>query len=214
MQNTFNEILNSKIIAIIRGVNSKDIIPTVNALLEGGVNCVEVTFNNKDDKEGLNTLESISKIKNEFSKDIFVGAGTVLTPSQVERAVEAGAEYIISPNVSENVIRRTKELGKVSMPGTLTPSESMDAYNFGADIIKIFPAGDFGPSYLKSIMAPLNHLNFAAVGAINENNINDYLEIGINIFGLGSNLVNIKDILNKNFDNITKKAKIYKKIIG
>ncbi|QQK08331.1 bifunctional 4-hydroxy-2-oxoglutarate aldolase/2-dehydro-3-deoxy-phosphogluconate aldolase [Miniphocaeibacter halophilus] len=214
MTKAFEKILNSKIIAIIRGVSSDDILPVANALLKGGINCLEVTFNHKDDIDGVNTLKSISKLKNKYENELFVGAGTVLTANQVDKAVEAGAEYIISPNVDEDVIKRTKELNKISIPGALTPSEAMNAYNFGADIIKIFPAGNFGSSYLKSIMAPLSHLKFAAVGAVDKNNIEDFKKIGINIFGLGSNLVNVNDVLNKNFDNITKKAELYKQIIG
>jgi 2-dehydro-3-deoxyphosphogluconate aldolase/(4S)-4-hydroxy-2-oxoglutarate aldolase len=202
-------ILEKRIVAIIRGVNPYEMKDTVKALLDGGVNCVEVTFNQKSEKTLNETLESINIIKKEFNESICLGAGTVISTNQVEMAVDAGAEYIISPNTDVDVIKKTKELGKISIPGALTPSEAVTGFNAGADIVKLFPAGLFGTEYIKALLAPLSHIPVVAVGGVNLDNICDFFNVGVKGVGIGGNLVDLKAIREGDFEKLTTVSKAY-----
>lgn len=201
------QIQEKRIIAIIRGVSSKDILETAKALIAGGVRLMEITFDHTSEAGMQNTLDCFDILTKELGGEILMGAGTVLTPEEVELACEHGAKYIISPNTDEAVIRRTKELGLVSMPGALTPTEVVLAKNYGADIVKLFPAGDLGIGYIKSVKAPLAHISVSAVGGVNENNIGDFAKAGVDGFGIGSNLVSAKVVAAGDFARITETAK-------
>lgn len=207
------DILHNKVVSIIRGVPSKNIVDAVSALAEGGVRCVEITFNPADPVASTDTLRSIEKLKTTFGDKLHVGAGTVLTANQVDLAAAVGAEFMISPNVSQSVIMRTKALGLVSMPGAYTPTEAQQAHEYGADIIKIFPADCLGVKYFQAIKAPLSHLRFAAVGGVNTSNIADFLAIGVDAFGIGGNLVNSRIVKDKNWSAITQVAEAYMKAV-
>ena len=201
------QIQEKKIIAIIRGVSSKDILETAKALIAGGIRLMEITFDHTSEAGMRNTLECFDTLTRELEGEILMGAGTVMSVEEVELACAQGAKYIISPNVDEAVIRRTKELGLVSKPGALTPSEEVQAKNYGADIVKLFPAGDLGIGYIKSVRAPLAHISMAAVGGVNENNIGDFAKVGVDGFGIGSNLVSAKVVAAGDFARITETAK-------
>ena len=138
---------------------------------------------------------------------MFVGAGTVTTTELVELTAKAGGKFIISPDTNPDVIRRTRELDMVSMPGALTPTEIMTAHRAGADYVKLFPAGDLGPNYVKAVRAPISHVKMTAVGGINEKNMADFLKAGVCGFGIGGNLANKAWIEAGEFDKITETAR-------
>ena len=138
-----------------------------------------------------------------------VGAGTVMTVEQVRQAAEAGAEYMISPNVDEEVIRETKRLGKVSIPGAMTPTEAAFAYKCGADIVKLFPAGLLGAAYIKAVKAPLKHIPVTAVGNVNVDNCAEFIKAGAVGVGVGGSLVSAKLVDEGRFDEITATAQAY-----
>lgn len=212
-QNVLKKILDSKIIAIVRGVSSGDIVNLTNALLMGGVCCIEVTFDQTSKEKENDTLSSIKTIVQTFGDEVCVGAGTVMTLEQVNLAVQAGAQYIISPNVDETIIRETKRLGKVSIPGAMTPSEVSFAYNCGADIVKLFPAGVLGVEYFKAVKAPLKHIPLAAVAGITLDNCEKFLKAGAVAIGCASNIIDPKLVAQKNYEEITAKAQAYSEII-
>ena len=205
---TVQTILDHKLIAIVRGMDEDKILPFAEALYKGGIRMIEVTFNLRA-PEDTATKKAIKAISSRFGKDVWAGAGTVVSPQLVERAKEAGALYIISPNTDASVIKHTKKLGLISIPGAFTPSECMDAHNAGADLIKLFPAGNLGPDYLKAIRAPLSHIHFVTTGGINEKTIPAYLKAGAAGFGVGGNLVNKEWIDSGEFGKITELAKSY-----
>jgi len=207
------EIMNSKIIAIIRSVTKFNLLNTADALYKGGVRLIEVTFNQASASGTTDTAEAIELLNCEYEDKMCIGAGTVMNLEQLRAAVDAGAKYIISPNTNIELIKKTVELGVVSIPGAYTPSEIASAYDAGANFVKIFPAGQLGPKYIKAIRAPINHIPLIAVGNINENNINDFLQVGVAGFGIGSNIVNKKLINEGRFDELTKLAEIYTKKI-
>jgi 2-dehydro-3-deoxyphosphogluconate aldolase/(4S)-4-hydroxy-2-oxoglutarate aldolase len=203
------KLIDHKIIAIIRGVDSERIVNTVGALLKGGIKAVEVTFNQQDAMKMLDTLKCLKLIKEAYGDQVYLGAGTVLTTDQVISAVDAGAEYIISPNVDVQVIQKTKELGKLSLPGAFTPSEIVTAYHAGADIIKLFPAGNLGISYIKALLAPLSHIPIFAVGGVNVENANEFIKAGAQGVGVGGSLVDNKAIYSGEYSKITHMAQAY-----
>ncbi|HHW31487.1 MAG TPA: bifunctional 4-hydroxy-2-oxoglutarate aldolase/2-dehydro-3-deoxy-phosphogluconate aldolase [Clostridiaceae bacterium] len=203
------EILDNKIIAIVRGLKPEQCLRLAEALYKGGIKMIEITFHQANPDSFSDTAKSISSINKHFDGKVITGAGTVVTPEQVEMAFEAGAKYIISPNTDLSVIEKTRALDLVSIPGALTPSEVLAAHNAGADFVKIFPASNFGSSYIKAIKAPISHVRLLAVGGINEKNIKEYLGSGAAGVGVGGNLVNKKWIENGEFDKITALAKEY-----
>ncbi|MBQ8813110.1 MAG: bifunctional 4-hydroxy-2-oxoglutarate aldolase/2-dehydro-3-deoxy-phosphogluconate aldolase [Lachnospiraceae bacterium] len=196
-----------KIIVIIRGVSSDRILPVAQALYDGGVRMIEVTFDQKDVEKQKETVECIRKIAEHFQGKVSVGAGTVTSTKLVEMAAEAGAQYIISPDTNEAVIRKTRELGLVSMPGALTPTEVMNAHHWGADFVKLFPVGNLGAGYVKAVKAPLNHVKLLAVGGVNADNVADFLAAGCCGAGVGGNLVNKKWIEAGEYEKLTEAAR-------
>lgn len=186
---TNNCIIKHKIIAIIRGVERSRIVPLTQALYDGGIRLVEVTFNQASPTGNEDTVFAIREIQQALGDRLCIGAGTVMTTEQVQLASEAGAQYLISPNTNLQVIQKTKELGLISIPGAITPTEAALAYEHGADFVKLFPAGELGLSYVKAVMAPLNHIPFLVVGGIDESNMDSFLKIGVKGFGIGSNIV-------------------------
>jgi 2-dehydro-3-deoxyphosphogluconate aldolase/(4S)-4-hydroxy-2-oxoglutarate aldolase len=199
----------SKLIVIIRGVEREKLIPLVAALKEGGIRMVEITYsaNGKiSDEEIASRIEMLVK---EFGEEMYIGAGTVLTEKQVELTKNAGGTFIISPDVYEPVIRKTKELGMISMPGALTPTEIRTAVRFGADFVKVFPASSMGASYIKAVAAPLSNVKMLAVGGVNLENMQEYYKAGALGFGLGSNIIDKKLIDAGDFAGVTKLAKAY-----
>ncbi len=204
-----NRILDGKIIAIVRGIPSDEVVGLAQALLKGGISCIEVTFDQSSKEKAEDTLKAIASISQALGDQVCVGAGTVMTVQQVEAAAAAGAEYMISPNTNAAVIKRTKELDKVSIPGAMTPSEVADAYELGADIVKMFPAGVLGCDYIKAVKAPLKHIPVTAVGGVNPGNCADFIRAGAVGVGVGGNLVSPKLVKEGRFDEITAIAQSY-----
>lgn len=209
-KDVYNMILKERIVAIVRGFDPETVVKLAGAYVTGGVRCIEVTFDQTSTENQKRTAETIRLLVDTLGDEICVGAGTVMTPEQVRMAAEAGAEYMISPNVDEDVIRETKRLGKVSIPGAMTPSEIAAAYKLGADIVKLFPANEVGLSYIKAIKAPLKHIPIMATGGVRPANAADYLAAGSSALGVGGDLVNKTWIAAGEFDKIALAAKAYK----
>lgn len=206
-ENVIQAILEKKVIAIVRGADESQALAIAKVLYEGGVTMVEVTFNQKDPSTHISTANAIRSIKGEMGDKILVGAGTVTSVKLAEMAAEAGAQYIISPDTDPEVIRRTRELGLVSIPGAYTPTEAKQAHNAGADFVKLFPCVGDAPAYLKAICAPFNHIRFLAVGGVNADNADDFLKAGAVGVGVGSCLANKKWADAGEYWRITEEAK-------
>ena len=204
-----NKILEEKIVVIVRGIDSDKIIPLAEAMYEGGIRALEITYNASDMSENAEVAGNIQKLVDHFGDKMIIGAGTVLTTEQVELTKAAGGKFIISPNVNKKVIERTCELDMVSIPGALTPTESVDAHEAGADFVKLFPITNLGSGYVKAMRAPLSHIRFLGVGGIDETNMAEYQKAGVCGFGIGSNIVNKKLIEAGDFKAITELARVY-----
>ena len=163
----------------------------------------------------LVTIDSVKNIKGGIeNRDLYVGVGTVLTTEQVLMAKEAGADFIITPTVNTNVIKLAKELGMMTMPGGYTPTELQNAWEAGADFVKIFPASDAGADYFHAVSGPLPHIPLVAVGGITLQNMCDFLKNGAVGIGVGGNLVDKRMISECRYDELTKLAHEYVKQLG
>lgn len=200
-------VMKEKIIAIVRGISNDRIIDTCKALSAGGINMIEVTFNQSSPTGNEDTYNAIKAISDQLGETICVGAGTVMTLEQTELAVKAGAKYIISPNFDKDVVAKTLELGAISMPGVLTPTEIVDAYKAGASVAKLFPAGNIGLDYIKSIKAPISHIPMMAVGGVDVDNARAFIQAGCDGLGIGSSLVNKTLINESRYEELTELAK-------
>lgn len=198
-----------KIIVIVRGVEKEKLMPLIDAMYEGGIRLLEITFDASGKVSDEETAGYIKMLSEAYEGKMYIGAGTVLTEKQVELVKNAGGMFIISPNTDEKVIKKTRELGMVSMPGALTPTEIQTAHLLGADFVKLFPASNFGPDYVKAVKAPLSHIKLTAVGGINENNMADYIKVGVSGFGVGTNITNKKMLSENDYDGICALAKKY-----
>lgn len=176
------QILEDKIVAILRGCDPGHIVKIAGALNDGGVKLLEVTLNSPD------ALGAIRRITRELGEQLLVGAGTVLDAESAKAAIDAGARFIISPTLDAETILTTKKLGAISIPGAFTATEILQAYRLGADIVKVFPAS-VGPGYFKDLRGPLPHIPLMPTGGVNLENIREFQKAGAVAFGIGSALV-------------------------
>lgn len=204
---TLNTIINTKIIAISRGNYGAELFESVEALYRAGIRAVEVTFEASLSCE--TTAYTIKRLAEQFNGRMCIGAGTVLNVEQVDIARSSGVSFIVSPNVNTAVISRTKEAGLVSIPGAMTATEVVCAYESGADIVKVFPAGALGSAYFRAIKAPLAHIPMAAVGGITPENISHYISAGAVAFGISSPLFPKKLMQERRFEEIERIARSY-----
>ena len=190
---THDEVLEQikarRLVAILRGVPMDRLDGVVGALVRGGVRILEFTFDHAEPDFLAANAAKIRRAAEKFGDQALIGCGTALTAEEVEAAYDAGACLAISPHVDMAVIRRARQLGMVSMPGALTPTEIVAAHTMGADIVKLFPAGELGVGYIKAVRGPLAHIPMAAVGGVKPENVGAFLDAGVCGFGVGGQLV-------------------------
>lgn len=177
-------ILEHKLVAIVRGAQPQNLLKIARALQAGGVCTMEVTLNSPG------ALASIEEISGAMGEEFLVGAGTVLDPETARAALLAGAKYIISPTLNKKTIQMTKRYGAVSIPGAFSATEILKAYEYGGDIIKVFPASTGGAAYFKDIAGPLPFIPLMPTGGVSLENIVSFKKAGAAAYGLGSSLVN------------------------
>ena len=201
--NTAEALQEAKIVAIIRGLQEEQIRPVADALFAGGIRAIEVTFNTPG------AANMISVLRREYGGKMLVGAGTVLDVKTVKTAVDAGAEFILSPVLDVHVIEECLKLGKVAIPGAMTPTEIYTAWSAGAGMVKVFPAGTLGAKYIKDVLAPLNNLSLMAVGGVTSGNLSGFFNAGVHATGIGSELVNKTLIEQGDFAMLEKNARVF-----
>lgn len=201
------KVYDKKIIAIVRGVYDDDCVRLAQALYEGGVEMMEVTFDQSKPDELSHTTETVRRCIEVMGDKMAFGAGTVTSVEMVKLAKDAGAQFIVSPDVNEAVIKATLDLDMVSMPGAMTATEVLFAHRCGADFVKIFPIANLGPAYVKALRGPINHIPLLAVGGVSEKNIREFMDAGAVGAGVGGNLVNKKWIASGEFEKITEVAR-------
>ena len=200
-------VLQSKVIAIIRGFPPETCVRLAEAYLKGGIRMVEVTFPQADPASWTKTADAIRTISTRFAGEMFAGAGTVLTREQLQMAADAGGRYMIAPSVNQDLIREAVKMGLAAIPGAFTPTEVVSAHEAGASFVKLFPVTALGPSYVKALRAPLPHISLLAVGGITPDNIADYMKVGCVGAGVSGVLTNKDLIAAGAWDKITDVAR-------
>jgi 2-dehydro-3-deoxyphosphogluconate aldolase / (4S)-4-hydroxy-2-oxoglutarate aldolase len=180
----------------------------VDAMMAGGVTVIEVTMTVP------NAITLLRDLKHKHGTKLLLGSGTVTDAAQAQATIEAGAEFVVSPSLHLDVIAKTKELGKVSIPGALTPTEVITAWRAGADYVKVFPCSAMGgASYLKALRAPFPELKLIPTGGVTFQTAVDFLKAGALALGVGADLVNATAIAEGKPDLITETARAYLEII-
>ena len=197
------------LIPVLRARNAAQAHAIVKAMIAGGVTVVEVTMTVPG------AIDVLKELKKEYGADLLLGSGTVTTAGQAEATIDAGAEFVVSPSFHPAVIAATKANGKLSIPGALTPTEVITAWEAGADYVKIFPCSAMGgASYLKSLLAPFPHLKLIPTGGVTHHTAASFLEAGARALGVGSDLVNLAAIDKGEPEIITEAARNYLKILA
>ncbi|MCD6558621.1 MAG: bifunctional 4-hydroxy-2-oxoglutarate aldolase/2-dehydro-3-deoxy-phosphogluconate aldolase [Palaeococcus sp.] len=198
-QEVVSRLVQSGAVGIIRVQENEDLVRIAHALQAGGLKCVEITMNS------VGALHAIEKARRDLP-DIIMGAGTVLDGATARHAILAGAEFIVTPTVEPDVIEMAHRYGVVIIPGAMSPTEILTAWELGVDMVKVFPADVLGPAYLKAIHGPLSQIPLAPTGGITANNAGEFIKAGAAIVSAGGWLVNKKAIIEGRYEEITKRA--------
>lgn len=201
MEPLVQRICDAGIVAIMRRTESSLAVETAQALLEGGVEVVEVTLNTPGAEDMLRALAKA------IGDRVLIGAGTVMSAEDVRRAFDAGAQFIVSPHTDAAVIEATRKAGAPSLPGAFTPTEIVNAWQLGASLVKVFPVGSVGPRYLRDVLAPLTQIPMVPTGGVTLENAAEFIRAGAKGLGLGSDLVSPKAVAARDFGSIAERAR-------
>ncbi|HMA63332.1 MAG TPA: bifunctional 4-hydroxy-2-oxoglutarate aldolase/2-dehydro-3-deoxy-phosphogluconate aldolase [bacterium] len=205
---TLQKIEKSGVVAVIRLKDDKNLENIIGALSEGGMKALEITMTTP------NAIQIIDNITNQIDEKFFIGAGSVLDGETATAAIHAGAEFIVSPISSAEIINAAHRYGKVVVPGAFSPTEILSAWELGADAVKVFPASNLGPKYLKNIHGPLPQVRLTPTGGVNLNNAADYIKYGASFLGVGSALLDKKMIANKDWKGLKKRAQKFIEVVN
>jgi 2-dehydro-3-deoxyphosphogluconate aldolase/(4S)-4-hydroxy-2-oxoglutarate aldolase len=200
-------ILHSGVVAVVRAASGELLADVAEALLAGGVEGIEITFTVP---RAQHVLEQVA---DRLGDKIVLGAGTVLDTETARIAILAGARFIVAPTVNLEVISLCRRYSRLIMPGALTPTEILSAWEAGADIVKVFPSELTGPGYLKAIHGPLPQVRLMPTGGVNLKTAAEFLKAGACALGIGSSLVDPQAVANREFAKISDLAKQYVEIV-
>lgn len=192
-----------KIVAIVRLDDLSTAAQIAAALIDGGIRAIEFTLTNPD------AVATITDIRRSVDPSIAIGAGSVVTVEQVRAVAAAGAQFVVSPVSKEDVIAACREHDLPVMPGAFTPSEIQQAWEWGASVVKVFPANHLGKSYIKDVMAPLPHLRLMPTGGVSASNLREFLDNGAFAVGVGSSLINNSAVADRDWDQLRRNAEAY-----
>ena len=191
------------LIAIVRGIEPESVLPLAEALYAGGVEVIEVTCNS------TRYLESITALKTKMGDKMKVGAGTVINPVMAQLVIDAGADFVLSPDFNPDVVSMVHEKQRLMIPAVMTPSEILQAWRLGVDLLKLFPANSLGIDYLKEIQGPLDNLALIPVGGITLENTASFAQAGAFAVGVGSALTNKQWVKDGEWGKITRQAEAF-----
>ncbi|MDI6726901.1 MAG: bifunctional 4-hydroxy-2-oxoglutarate aldolase/2-dehydro-3-deoxy-phosphogluconate aldolase [Smithellaceae bacterium] len=204
----FNRILTEGLIPVVRVSSAQEAMDVTDALKAGGLSLIEITMSVQG------ALDVIKELSHKYKDEIILGAGTILDPETGRLALLAGAKFIVSPTLNIELIQLAHRYSAVVLPGAMTPTEILAAWNAGADLVKVFPAAQLGgPEYLKAIKGPLPQILLAPTGGVNLQNAAAFIKAGAAALGAGGELVDKKAVQEKNFHLITDNTRAYLKII-
>jgi len=207
MNETLSRLADTGVVAVLRGVEADQLIGITEALREGGVTAVEITA----DTPGV--AEKLREVTGSFGDEVVVGTGTVLDSETARTTLLAGAEFVVSPSLHEDVIETCNRYGAVTAPGVMTPTEAIRGYEAGADFVKVFPAKTVGPSHLGAMKGPLGQIPMMPTGGVSPDNAGDYVEAGAFAVGAGGALVDYDAAERGDYDEITETAREFVKVV-
>jgi len=196
----FDQITDGGVIAILRGVNAADAVAVADAVVDAGVTALEITA---DTPNSMSSIEAIS----DRVDDALVGAGTVLDAETARAAQLAGAEFLVTPTVNRNVIRTANRYGTPIAVGAYTPTEALEAYQAGADAVKVFPAKTGGPDHVAAIGGPLPQIPLVPTGGVSAENAGAYVRAGAVAVGVGGSIVDHEAIDDDAYDQVEANAR-------
>ncbi len=200
-------LLEHGIVAIVRIKEPSELVRVAQAIEAGGVRVIEFTMTTP------NALDAIKQLSCEWGDRILLGAGTVLDPETGRAAFLAGAQFLVAPNFNPALIQLARRYSKIVIPGAFTPTEIVNAWECGADLVKVFPATALGPQYIKDVLAPLSHIRLLPTGGVSLDNIEQFIQAGASAVAVGGNLVDSRLVREKNWDALTENARKYAETI-
>ena len=204
----FNRMISEGLVPVIRVTSASEAIDVSDAIKEGGVSFIEITMSVPG------AIDVIKELTKKYKDDIIMGAGTVLDTETGRAALLAGAQFIVSPTLNLDLVRLAHRYSALVIPGTMTPTEILTAWNEGADMVKVFPAAQLGgPEYIKAVRGPLPQILLVPTGGVNLQNAGAFIKAGATALGVGGELVDKKAIQEKKFNVITENAKAFLKAI-
>jgi 2-dehydro-3-deoxyphosphogluconate aldolase/(4S)-4-hydroxy-2-oxoglutarate aldolase len=204
----FNRMMSEGLIPVIRVSSAQEAIDVADAIKEGGVTLIEITMSVPG------AIDVIKELTQKYRDEIIMGAGTILDPETARAALLAGAQFIVTPTLNLDVIQLAHRYSAVVVPGAMTPTEILTAWNAGADMVKVFPAAQLGgPEYLKAIRGPLPQILLVPTGGVNLQNAGAFIKAGAAALGVGGELVDKKAVKEKKFHIITENTRAFIKAI-
>ncbi|UOQ94703.1 bifunctional 4-hydroxy-2-oxoglutarate aldolase/2-dehydro-3-deoxy-phosphogluconate aldolase [Halobacillus shinanisalinarum] len=200
---TLDKLLSSGIVAVVRKVESDKVESLVQALVKGGVSGIEITMDSDD------SANTIHELKQRHGNEAVIGAGTVFNKEQAKEAIAAGADFVFAPILDKETIEYTKDQGVIMIPGVFTPTEIYQAYHWGSDMVKVFPASVLGPQFFKDVNGPLDQIPKMPTGGVNLENIGSFIKAGAIGAGIGGSLVNKSLIEKENWPELQELAQKY-----
>lgn len=194
-------IINDGVVAVIRMADSRRLVNVARAIQKGGISLLEITMTTP------NALKVIEQATDELGQDVLVGVGSVLDAETARLAIYAGARYVVSPILKREVVETAHRYNLPVMPGAFTPTEVLTAHEYGADIVKVFPADVTGMAFFKAVKAPMPHVNLMPTGGVSLTNAGDWLKAGACAVGVGSALLDKTAIDEENYDKLTENAR-------
>ncbi|MDB2238482.1 bifunctional 4-hydroxy-2-oxoglutarate aldolase/2-dehydro-3-deoxy-phosphogluconate aldolase [Halorubrum ezzemoulense] len=207
MNETLSRLVDSGVVAVLRGVPADQLIEIAEALREGGVTAVEITADTP------NVADLIDEVTASFDDEVVVGTGTVLDSETARTTLMAGAEFVVSPSLHEDVIETCNRYGAVSAPGVMTPTEAVRGYEAGADFVKVFPAKTVGPAHLGAMKGPLGQIPMMPTGGVSPDNAAEYVEAGAFAVGAGGALVDYDAAERGDYEVITETAREFTRVV-
>ena len=207
MNETLSRLVDSGVVAVLRGVEADQLIGITEALREGGVTAVEITADTPD------VAEKLGDVAGSFDDEVVVGTGTVLDSETARTTLMAGAEFVVSPSLHEDVIETCNRYGAVTAPGVMTPTEAIRGYEAGADFVKVFPAKTVGPAHLGAMKGPLGQIPMMPTGGVSPDNAADYIDAGAFAVGAGGSLVDYDAAERGDYEAITETAREFVQVV-
>lgn len=207
-ENFCQRLYDKGVVAVVRASGSDQLLEVARALLTGGVDCIEITMTTP------NALEVISNCRKELGDEALVGVGSVLSGEVARSAIDAGAQFVVSPIFKMELIETAHAADLPCVPGAFSPTEVQLAHEAGADIVKVFPGGAVGPKYFKDLLGPLPHLKLTPTGGVNLDTAADWIANGASTLGVGSALVTKKALAAGDMGEIEQLAKKYVDIVA